>query len=107
VATIYSSRLALFKQGSSPTLLYTVPAGVVVVVRSMSAFISGTAGTNVLAISIGPGGVVAIIQVCDGTTYQRYDWNGRLVLNSMETLTYTGNTTGCELAISGYVLQAP
>jgi hypothetical protein len=111
MARVYSARLAdvptLF---TGPTVLGTVPASTIWVVRNMSAtylpddapnldgFVIQNSATTILW-RVGKFAVVPAFT---------YEWGGRHVLNSGEELTFdTVDPTGWGILVSGYALALP
>lgn len=84
-------------------VLYTVPVGLVAVVRDLDLFSQTAAlafglrlASNVIVSFVNP--------TASGTAYQ---WTGRQVLNAGETLEYFASTgLGFTACISGYLLTA-
>ena len=105
---VYSTRFVAAAPATSNTIYYTVPAGKVAVVRTM------TAGWSVLARAAGvlyvldrtAGGFIWVVQVPGGS--QGSDrWEGHWVLNATDTIRASTSAVGTVyLTVSGFLLTA-
>lgn len=111
MARVYSARLAVGTAlGGGAGIVATVPAGVVWVLRSMSAAAAGAGlaplsgfqvllGTDVPIWGVGP--------LCVASQ-NPYEWSGRQVLNAGDDLTFSSaDTAPWALIVSGYSLALP
>lgn len=105
MALVYSKRLGQYSQvGAGGAVIYTVPAGVVAVVRSAS--FTTIAGTSQAANLI-VGGAYEIAGIESSVFYVPVVVNLRAVMVAGETLTFevTGGTF--HVMVSGYELLTP
>lgn len=101
---VYSTRFALTEVSAGTTSLYTVPADVVAVIRSITAVPSST-GTKTIYLEL-QGTPVLSLSGADGTTGPdgSFSWEGRIVA-------LAGEEIGIEtseiftLQVSGYLLS--
>ncbi|HKT09714.1 MAG TPA: hypothetical protein VJR24_17565 [Gemmatimonadaceae bacterium] len=83
--------------------LWTVPAGVVHVLRDLEVFTANVAATNVF-LDIGANAVMVLnLQ----PNYATLKWEGRLVVNAGETVGAFVPSGSCVLTACGYELSSP
>jgi hypothetical protein len=106
---VYSTRFVSVAPASTNTVYYTVPAGFVAVVRTMTfAYAEPARANGVATVLLAAANSRIWIVQATASTVGSAVWSGRLVLPAGETLraAYTG-TTGQWLTISGYLLSLP
>jgi hypothetical protein len=106
---VYSTRFVNVAPATANTVYYTVPAGFVAVVRTMTFGYAEPARANgVMTVLMSAANSRIWTVLATASTVGSAQWNGRLVLPAGETLraSYTG-TTGQWLTISGYLLSLP
>jgi hypothetical protein len=107
--TVYSSRFVKSALTATNTTYYTVPAGYVAVVRTMTlawASLARTAGVGQVLLN-GANSYVWIVPIA-GSELSSAVWDGRLVLPAAEIIRAATTATGVVfLTVSGYLLAVP
>jgi hypothetical protein len=107
VARVYSTRFFAGAVTSITSVIYTVPAGYIAVIRDITATMFSTAAGDVLILGINPPGVYNVGFKTYGTNYQPAHWDGRMVLNPGDELLANTNATSANVVVSGYLLATP
>lgn len=103
MASIYSTRFALLTSSAAgPTVLYTVPANTVAVIRDISGLCSAAPGACAVAIN----GAESIFSALALASLQSFHYEGRAVVNAGETIDLFVLAGTVQIAISGYLLSA-
>ena len=106
LVNLYSTRfLAAHDQAGSDPVVYVVPAGKLAIVRDVDCY----AGTTLLGVTFfarGSAGQVFWSDSSPAAGAGWKQWQGRQVLYAGESLSLEGDDT-CDLAASGYLLDAP
>jgi hypothetical protein len=106
---VYSTRFVSVAPASTNTVYYTVPAGFVAVVRTMTfGYAEPARSSGIATVLLAAANSRIWVVLVAASTAGSAEWNGRLVLPAGETLraAYTG-TPGQWLTISGYLLSLP
>lgn len=104
MTSIYSVRFADSVVTSATVIPYTVPAGFVAVVRSISILTIGSGTTAEVQRS---GGIGAFAWCTSTLTAQYFPFDMRQVLNAGESLELIVTTGTARFLVSGYQLQGP
>lgn len=104
IAGVYSERF-IAVAGLDGATSYTVPAGVVCVLRCIDAYANVTAAARELHV-IGSAGQTIWWAAWDTLDQSAKQWQGRQVLHSGEALTITSSDL-IDVSASGYLLQLP
>lgn len=110
MARVYSSLLGRYTFGGSGTVTFTVPAGFVWVVRSLSAFNPGTVGGGTgHGFSFTVNGQYSLYTVSAPyiVPQWQYHLDTRQVLDEGDNLDLVANDGGWSLYASGYALALP
>lgn len=102
--SVYSVQLYAGSVPGSLTTFYTAPAGAVIVVRDIDAFLN-TAPSALYYIGVQHSGtIVPLIGAASGTALTQHQWEGRVVLQPGDAI--VGNSGGANIVcvISGYDL---
>lgn len=104
MAGIYSTQFAAGSQASgTTTVVYTVPAGKVAVVRDI---VVGAQNAPANSVAINYAGVAEIWEVGTIAQYSTAHFEGRVVLNAGQTINVDAIAGTWTYIISGYLLDA-
>lgn len=104
MGAIYSTRFAnITSSAAGPTVLYTVPSGMVAVIRDVSGLCSGAPG----ALAIGINGTQSFMSALALASLQSFQWKGRQILNATDTLDLFVLAGTVQVCVSGYLLALP
>lgn len=102
MASIYSTRFAAGSTAAAgPTTLYTVPSGVVAVIRTITLKAGPAATTAQVVIA----GLASIATIAALGAEQTYVQNCRIVLNAGDVLELFVGAGTCDYSVSGYLLD--
>lgn len=101
MASIYSTRFIGVQVVAGTPVTYTVPAGNVAVVRSISCT---PLSSGLTAAYVAIASAAYIWHVATGTTLVSLDWEGRQVLNAGEGIQAVCTGANCSFVVSGYLL---
>ena len=105
-ATVYSTLFVAVAPTGTNTIYYTVPAGNVAVVRTMTAgwSVPGSTPGTLFVLDRKSGGFVWAVPIAAPSTGSDV-WNGRWVLNPTDTIRASSSVTSTVyLTVSGYLL---
>lgn len=107
--TVYSTRFVASLLTATNDVYYTVPAGYVAVVRTMTlAGVAPAAGAGTAQVELGGSNSRVWMHAVQNSEIVSEVWNGRLVLPPGETIRASiSGTTVPYLTVSGYLLQLP
>lgn len=102
MASIYSKLLgAAAYSAGSPVTVYTVPAGSIVVVRSIE--LTLVSGSDALGtVNDGGGNHIFLVSGADGPAY--FPWQGRSVVEEGDSIVFDASAGDWTYRISGYLL---
>lgn len=102
MALIYSTRF-IANPGGPDTVSYTVPSGLVCVLRSINIVVSGSGQFANLFLTSPE---VYVVFFESTAANQTYTWSGRQVINEGETIESYCSAVGVTLMASGYLLNS-
>lgn len=104
----YSTRLAATLGGPGPISLYTVPASYIAVIRDLELQQLGAGDDSIeLDIEI-PGPLeVPIFRANDVPQFTHIQWQGRVVMNAADQLSFATLGNEWAVVVSGYLLSSP
>lgn len=102
--TVYSTQFAIGKQTVANELVYTVPAGKLIVVRAIDSHDSSGDASAALGTATSPF-LLGVTGIPGDVTGYFMQWRGYQVFNSGEALYLQSNTNAVDFIISGYLLS--
>lgn len=106
MTSVYSTQFFANVIPAGTTMLYTVPAGMTVVVRDIELYNSTAAGINVQVFVGGSGADAQIDTALPLTASTPRHWDGRAVLNAGQQIVGYAEAAGVQCLLSGYLLSS-